>query len=69
MKKLATIKKNLINWLSTEYSFNDATEQIVNASIEIKTVTLITITYRTGVKDIVYQNDLGEIVHINPRTK
>lgn len=51
--------KEIIDWLQTEYSENEAVEQVTNASIETIKVTVI--TFDNGVKNWIYKDKKGNI--------
>lgn len=59
MENTEQIKKALIEWLCSDYSIEDATNQIDKATVKI------TIKYDNGVKDII-EIKKGEFKHVNP---
>ena len=56
--------KEIIAWLmeGDEYSEEEATQDVKEATIQ--NVTLI--TYNNGVRDVIYKDENGKIVHLNP---
>lgn len=55
--------KEIIKWLQTEYSEEDAIDQVNNASIETIKVTVI--TYDNGAKNWIYKDKKGNIKQCN----
>lgn len=57
--------KEIIEWLRVDgYSEDEATEQVLEASISTQIVTII--EYNNGVKDIIYKDENNKIHHLNP---
>jgi hypothetical protein len=57
--------KEIIEWLMKDgYSEEDAIESLKDAKIETREVTII--TYDNGIIDIIYKDEVGTIIHLNP---
>lgn len=58
--------KEIIDWLieNGEYDREEATKDVLEASITTKNVTII--EYNNGVKDIIYKDENDKIYHLNP---
>lgn len=56
-------KEEIIAWLmeGDEYSEEEATQDVKEATIQ--NVTLI--TYNNGVRDVIYKDENGNIIHVN----
>lgn len=59
-------KKDIEKFLSSHYSKEEIDDMLSNSTIKQVDITLCTITYDNGVEDIIYKNDKGKIIHLNP---
>jgi len=58
-------KDEITKWLMDDgYSNKDAIESLNGAKVETREVTII--TYDNGINDIIYKDEVGTIIHLNP---
>lgn len=59
-------KKEIIEWLSTDYDKDEAIEMINSSIIQTIQTPVTVIVYSSGVRDIITKDENGHIIHLNP---
>lgn len=59
--------KEIIEWAMEDgYSEEEATKAVLEATIQTITNPITVIIYNNGVKDFIYKDANGKIIHLNP---
>jgi len=59
--------KEIIEWVMEDgYTKDEATQAVLEATIQTITNPITAIIYSNGVNDFIYKDENGKIIHLNP---